>query len=252
MADTNNNDNSLYCEDGMNKNTYKLLFEDNDGITEDVQSREILMISHTIQEYTKWHEKLMLYNMLRFFFKNKFVDMSDIKYDPETKEYKYVYNGEVYTFDILSKYIQGDDNNFISKFINNYKVNKELHSKDRYGKCHGNSILLAEQLDNSKILTGYITFGKYKVLHSVVVANKKGVPLVYDWTQNLIMPLDEYRKIYNIVVIEEVDSKDMLNDLPKLKGTKITDKEYLTFRSEIINDLERNEEIFNNNNNKNK
>ena len=250
MADTNTNDNSLYRKDGMNKNTYKLLFEDNDGITEDVQSSEFLMLLHTIQEYTKWHEKLMLYNMLRFFFKNKYIDMSDIKYDPETKEYKYVYNGEVYTFDILSKYIQCDDNNFILKFINNYKVNKELHSEDRYGKCHCNSILLAKQLDDSKILTGYINVGNYKVLHSVVVANKKGVLLVYDWTQNLIMPLDEYRKIFNFVVIEEVGSKVMLNDLSKLYDISMTDKVYLTFRDEIINDLGKNEEIFNNNKNK--
>ncbi len=250
MADINTNDNSLYREDGMNKNTYKLLFEDHDEINDDAQSREFLMLWHTIREYTKWHEKLMLYNMLRFFFKNKYIDMSDIKYDPETKEYKYVYNGEVYTFDILSKYIKGDEDNFLLKFINNYKVNKELHSEERYGKCHRNSILLAEQLEGSKILTGYINVGNYKVLHSVVVANKKGVLLVYDWTQNIIMPLDEYKKICNLVVIEEVDSKVMLEDLSKLYGTSMTDKVYLTFRDEIIKDLERNQEIFNNKKNK--
>ncbi len=243
MADNN----TLYREDGINKNTFKLLFSDDELGENQSTTKEMLIIRNTICEYTIWHEKIAFYKVLKFFFKNEYVDLKSIKYDSKTKEYKYVHNNEEYTFDILSKYIEGiTQKNFLAQLISNHKVNKELHSKARYGRCHHNSLLLAEQLKDSKILTGYATFGIKKILHSVVVkTNKQGIPTVYDWTQNLIMPLDDYKRLVNFVEVSEVDREDMLNDLSLIIGTDIVDKVYLTFRDEIISDMHRNEEIFN-------
>ena len=248
---TENNDDSLYREDGINKNTYKVLFEDNNNLDKsERQSDEMFILWNTIQEYTKWHQKLVFHRLLSRLFKDRFIDLDDIEYDKEIDEYKYVYNGQEYTFDILSKYIKGyNGSNLIKQVVNDIKVKKELHSEDRYGKCHSNSILLAQDLEGSKILTGYMTVGKRKVLHSVVIKNnKKGKPIVFDWTENLIISLDSYKQMVDFVEIDEVDSKDILADLSRLQGTNIDVKAYLTFRNELINDTKKNEEIFGNRN----
>ena len=250
MAEKNifeGNDN-LYREDGINKNTYELLFHVPESEKIQNINKEDLITKNTIFEYTKVHEKIIFYKILNFIFKNEYVDFDNIKYDSETKEYKYLKNGEEYTFDILSKYVKGiDQKNFLAQLINNYEVNKELHSNARYGRCHYNAILMSEQLKNSKILTGFATFGNHKVLHSIVLKkDKKGIEVVYDWTQNLLIPFDDYKRLVNFEEITTVDREDLLNDLLLMEGTNMIDKVYLTFRDELISDMKRNEEIFKN------
>ena len=116
-----NSKKSKYNESGINKHTYDLIFSDYHNIPKEERmpidnSRAITLI----QSYTKFREKGIFNRLLKLVFEKKHkVDFSKIKFNEETKEYEYKFNGEVYTFDKLSNKIENKD------------IKKELESKKK-------------------------------------------------------------------------------------------------------------------------
>ncbi len=118
---------------------------------------------------------------------------------------------------------------------------KELESDNRKGKCHLRSMDLSLNFENSKILTGIIHFGKRKSLHSVLLTNEGNI---IDWTRNLVTDKDTFYKIYNFILISEVDTLNLENDMKVLGQLDIDSKVFLTFRDELMKDVELNKNLF--------
>ena len=223
-----------YVNGGINKNTFDLLYGSRIVDKSKQQSSSKYKAFLTIREYTLQQQKNIFLKILQFVFKQ--IDSRNIKFDEKTNEYTYSHNGVEYTFDMISKYA-GDA-----------EVIKELLSRDRDGKCNKGSIVLASSINGAQIATGYIVVKKYKVLHSVVLVNdqEKGL-LVLDWTENLIMPFKQYKDLFNFNVLSSIDGKQVLPDLERLQELgldKLDTYTYLTFKDELMRDVERNEEIF--------
>ena len=220
-----------YVNGGINKNTYKLLFEDSVVDASERQNIEKIKTWTVIQEFTMEKQKEKFCNELNFAHTINPNNFGILTFDNETKKYKYTHNDIEYTFDILSNY------------INDPELRKELLSNERYGKCNNRSIILANTIKGSKLATGYITIGANKVLHTVVLAtrNLDNVLLVYDWTENLIMPFEQYKDMVGFNVITIIDASKVEPDFEKLEGIGIDTKSYLVFRNELMHDLEETE-----------
>lgn len=129
----------------------------------------------------------------------------------------------------------------------------------RQGKCHNDSIIFGtKMLDsynvNNQIVTGYIYYGsdKSKYIHTWNEFNMSGKNYVLDYTCNIIMNKDGYyllRHIKEKDIISKINIEDILKDHLKIiqisKGKECIDyKTYLTCRDEIMKDLEKNNDIF--------
>lgn len=229
------NSKNLYREDGINKNTYDLLFKDYDNIADDeMMKQDVFNGWLTIQQFTMLQHKKIIFGLAKIVLKNKGIDLNNIKYDEENKEYVYIEREKKYTFDILSNYVEGKENI------------KELQSNRRYGKCHSRSVAAAAYMEEAKVISGYVVTGNKKYLHSIIVKeSSKGIIMAYDWTQNIIMPYEQYKDIHQFEELAEVNSEVILNDLTKvLRGLDLGIKPYLFFRDELLQDTKKNEEIF--------
>ena len=99
-------------------------------------------------------------------------------------------------------------------------------------------------LPKGAILTGCIKKSYGKFLHSVVEIEKQGKPYIIDYTKNLIMPKEQYFKLTNFEEIERISDEEFFSDLVATLQLDLSQKEYLTFRSEIMNDLKKNMFLF--------
>jgi len=212
---------------GVNVNTYNMLFGDRHNIPFEkwtpYEDLEALVI---IDKFTRVDRKNTFNKALNSM--NK--ELKRITYNQETKLYEYNYQGTHYTFKKLSDCIPDKE------------IKKELTSKKRYGKCHHRSLRLAPSIKNSKVTTGYITIGKDKIFHSVVEYPRKDKTIVLDWTKNLYMEKEEYRKLFNFEELSSFEGAKVLEDQEGLMGEligSITIKAYVLFRNEIANEIEK-------------
>ena len=221
----------VYHYEGINNNTFDLLFADYDHIDEkDCQSKEYFYLFYIINEYTTHVHQRIIKRLFHLGYSSKKRYLNDIKYDKKSKRYYVSINDERFDFDILSKYLAGRNSK------------RELNDANkRAGECHTKSICSAAVIKDSSIMTGYMTVDDMKVLHSVVLKkNPSGVLEALDWTQNLIMPYDQFRKLFNFQELNEVPGSVIEPDLKRIRGLGIDSKAYLTFRDEIIKDVKRN------------
>lgn len=175
-GDLMKNKQSKYDQIGINKNTYEILFNDYDNISANKKSLENSYIITMIEHYTRFREKSIFRKLLKIFFENYYkLDFSKIKFNEETHDYEYEFNGEIYNF------------NKISRLIENKKVIKELESKRRYGQCHEKSLEQSLTLSKADIVTGYIKRFQGKYLHSVVETSIGKEIYIIDYTKNIIM-----------------------------------------------------------------
>ena len=218
---------SKYNESGINNNTYKVLFSDYHDIPEEEQpDLEKSYIISVIQLYTRFREKSIFSKILKLNFEKKYkIDFSKIKFNKENQNYEYEFQGEVYTFDKLSKK------------INDKNIKKELESKKRYRKCHLKSAEIATSLPKSCILTGYVKRYDGKCLHSIVEIEKEDGKYIIDYTKNIIMPKEQYVKLTEF---EELESISDLEYLEYIQRLEINGKVLLTFGREIFKELEKN------------
>ena len=230
--------NSKYEKSGINKSTYDLLFSDYYNIPEKERAPiENNYIMAVIQSYTRFREKGVFSKLLKLAFEKKYkIDFSKIKFNEETKEYEYEFNGEVYTFDRLSNKLENEN------------IKKELESKRRCGKCHLESIELAIAQPEAYILTGYVKSFDGKFLHSIVEIETKKGKYIIDYTKNVIMPKEEYVKLTCFEEIERISDMEYLQHVQKIQSfsniSKLNLKVYTTFGKEIAKELEKNSFMF--------
>ena len=221
-----------YNKEGINKNTYDLLFSDKDNIRErDKEERLRDYILYIIETYTRFREKSIFISLIKKYFgaKTKF-DFSQIVWNEEKREYEFEFLGEKYTF------------NKISNSINDKKAKKELESEKRYGNCHVAAMGMAVGMKDDNILTGYINMCGGRYLHSVIetIDGK-----IIDWTRNLVMQKEEYIKLTGFRTLESIKSEELLEMLSKVFDRNIVDSKVMSvFGKELLNDIKRNPDIF--------
>ena len=231
---------NLKCEDGslrvdgINSNTYNLLFCDYHNLPQkDQGSYENLVVMRTVELFTKLEEKRIFTKLLKLFYKNKIIDINKITFNDETKQYEYRDNNLVINFDKIS-------NHFEDK-----KLIEELTSEAREGKCHARTVELSPYIDGSKIVTGYITIGKNKVLHSVIEYEYNGETIILDWTKNLKITKKQYIKLTKFVEFSSLDGRKVIDEIDNIfSKIDISAKAYLVFRDELMRDIEKNLLIF--------
>lgn len=219
-----------YDESGININTYKLLYgAAKDEI--DISDKNIKMLM-TIDTFTKILHKKLLKRIIELNkVKNIGIELDNIKYNKETNMYEYIDDDIKVPFKVFSDQIIDASKGVI----------KELESDNRKGRCHERSMDLSLNFENSKILTGIIHFGKRKSLHSVLLTNDGNI---IDWTRNMITDKDTFYKIYNFILISEVDTSHLEDDMKILGQLDIDSKVFLTFRDELMKDVELNKNLF--------
>ena len=225
------NKNSKYNESGINNNTYNLLFSDYDNIPKEEQpALEKSYIISVIQLYTRFREKSIFSKILKLNFERKYkIDFSKIKFNEENQNYEYEFQGEVYTFDKLSKK------------INDKNIKKELESEKRYRNCHLKSVEIATSLPKSCILTGYVKRYNGKFLHSIVEIEKEDGKYIIDYTKNIIMPKEQYVKLTEFEELESISDLEYLEYIQRLENILgLNGKVLLTFGREIFKELEKN------------
>ena len=110
-----------------------------------------------------------------------------------------------------------------------------LNAKKRSGLCHYQSVSYLNSWGN-KIVTGYVddTIASQRDVHSWIETDIN----VIDYSKNLVISKDDYYRLLNPEVINEI-TKDELNcDIELLRNFSfLSCKFYCLFRDEIINDL---------------
>lgn len=220
--------------DGINSNTYNLLFCGYHNLPEkDQGSYENLVVMRNIELFTKLEEKRIFTKLLKLFRKNEIIDINKITFNDETKQYEYRDNNLVINFDKIS-------NHFEDK-----KLIEELTSEARERKCHARAVELSPYIYGSKIVTGYITIGKSKVLHSVIEYEYNGETIILDWTKNLKITKKQYIKLTKFVEFSSLDGRKVIDEIDNIFAKiDISAKAYLVFRDELMRDIEKNQLIF--------
>lgn len=146
----------------------------------------------------------------------------------------------------------------IGTFFPDLKVEKALKDKSkRKGDCHFQSILYSRVLNErfgieNDVVTAnvYPLANQNKYLHSWNEFEKNGEKFVLDYTWNAVMNQEGYyglnhiNKIISRISCVEV-AKDMTGNVAKqMEALGITLKTYVTCRNEIMRDLEKNRDIF--------
>lgn len=233
-TENNKRENVEPREDGINNNTFKLLFEDKENLPKEERgTHENAIAFDTIDLFTKLQEKRIFTKLLKMIYKHKGIDLDNIRFNRKTKQFEYRNGDKIITFDKLSNHFE--DN----------KVKKELMSNKRYGKCHSKSITIAPYIKKSKIVTGYITLENTKILHSVIEYDEKNKTMVLDWTRNLYISKEQYVELTKFVELSSFDGAKVIDDMKKLIGNlDLGVKPYVVFRDELMKDMERNPHIF--------
>lgn len=219
---------------GINNNTYNLLFGDYDNLLEEEQvSYESSKAFDTIDRFTKLQEKKIFTKLLKLFYKNTVIDLDKITFNCQKKQYEYKNNNLIITFDKLSNFF--DDKDLI----------KELTSNKRYGKCHIRAIGISQKIEGSRIVTGYITVGNHRVLHSIIEYEHDGKTIVLDWTKNLKIDKKQYIELTKFVELSSFEGEKFIDDSKIIsEDLNIGVKTYVVFRDELIADIQRNPHIF--------
>lgn len=221
-------------DDGINNNTYNLLFGDYDNLPENEQgSYENINAFATIDCFTKLQEKKIFTKLLKLFYKNTIINLDKITFNEDTKQYEYKNNDLVINFDKISNYFEDKD------------LIKELTSKKRYNKCHSRSINIAPSIENSKIVTGYITFLDKKFLHSIIEYEHEDKTIVLDWTRNLKITKEQYIELTKFVELSSFEGRNVIDDIDIIfRNLNMGAKTYVVFRDELIKDIQKNKHLF--------
>ena len=223
-----------YHYEGINNNTYNLLYGDYFGIdAAEVQKLEYFFVYYVMNLYTTQTHQRAIRRLLHIKYTRDLKELNNVNYDKKNKLFFIEVDNEKFYFDLLSNH------------ISSLEAKKELNDlKKRAGECHSRSIQTVTSIGDSSIMTGFMTVDDMKVLHSIVLKkNSDDSMLAIDWTQNIVMPYDQFKKLFSFKEINEVPGEYISPDLKKIGGLGIDVKAYLTFRDEIINDIKKNEAI---------
>ena len=206
-------------KDGINNNTYNLLFSDVFYNVDDEYLNDTAVIIENFTMLNEIDRLIVLTQSDMFKYKNK----------------TYTYNDgeEEYTFSLLEDLFEDDETKRI------------LHSPERYGSCHHASVGMCLNLPhkNSKILTGYINYSDCRILHSVYYYEEDGMEIIYDYTKNIMMRKDEYFRLTNFKLINEIEREKLIEDKNFICNSNISVKAYMVFRDEMMRDIKKNEKV---------
>lgn len=223
-----------YMDDGINNNTYKLLFEDVDNLPENERGTHTNAIALTIIErFTKLQEKRIFTRLLKMIYKKLNIDLNKITFNEDIKQFEYRDNDKVITFDRLSDYIQ-DEN-----------LKKELISDKRDKNCHLRTVNIAPSIKDSRIVTGYERIENSRNLHSIIEYNVDDKTIVLDWTRNLHISKEQYVELTKFVELTYFYGREVIDDFELILGNlNIGLKPYAIFREELMRDIKKNPQIF--------
>lgn len=219
---------------GMNINTYNLLFDDiNNKMSDKKGSCESLNALCVISKFTKFDDIKIYCLMAGMYETIDDYDFRTISWSDELNSFIYQKGNFKIPFNLLSDFMTHED------------VKKELTSDERIHKCHEKSILLASIYPNFRIITGYIYLEKQRMLHSVIEYDDNEGTIILDWTKNLRMLKEDYIRLTNLRVIETIEGYDVKNDITgPIIQMGMDFKTYCAFRPEIVKELKKNNSIF--------
>lgn len=219
---------------GMNINTYNLLFDDiNNKISDKKGSCESLNALCVISKFTKFDDIKIYCLMAGMYETIDDYDFRAISWSDELNSFIYQKGNFKIPFNLLSDFMTHED------------VKKELTSDERLHKCHEKSILLASIYPNFRIITGYVYLEKQRMLHSVIEYDDNEGTIILDWTKNLRMLKEDYIRLTNLRVIETIEGYDVKNDITgPIIQMGMDFKTYCAFRPEIVKELKKNNSIF--------
>ena len=134
-----------------------------------------------------------------------------------------------------------DIENFSKSLI---EAKKDLHSNKRFGYCHTHSCGLAYSIEDAYVVTGYLKIRWTKVLHLIVEFNHNNETYILDWTRNVRMLKSDYYKMTDFEEVARFKADSVEDDMSYAGPLKLGSKVYVTFRDEIISDLEKNKTLF--------
>lgn len=219
---------------GMNINTYNLLFDDiNNKMSDKKGSCESLNDLCVISKFTKFDDIKIYCLMAGMYETIDDYDFRTISWSDELNSFIYQKGNFKIPFNLLSDFMTHED------------VKKELTSDERIHKCHEKSILLASIYPNFRIITGYVYLEKQRMLHSVIEYDDNEETIILDWTKNLRMLKEDYIRLTNLRVIETIEGYDVKNDITgPIIQMGMDFKTYCAFRPEIVKELKKNNSIF--------
>lgn len=219
---------------GMNINTYNLLFDDiNNKMSDKKGSCESLNALCVISKFTKFDDIKIYCLMAGMYETIDDYDFRTISWSDELNSFIYQKGNFKIPFNLLSDFMTHED------------VKKELTSDERIHKCHEKSILLASIYPNFRIITGYVYLEKQRMLHSVIEYDDNEETIILDWTKNLRMLKEDYIRLTNLRVIETIEGYDVKNDITgPIIQMGLDFKTYCAFRPEIVKELKKNNRVF--------
>lgn len=219
---------------GMNINTYNLLFDDiNNKMSDKKGSCESLNALCVISKFTKFDDIKIYCLMAGMYETIDDYDFRTISWSDELNSFIYQKGNFKIPFNLLSDFMTHED------------VKKELTSDERIHKCHEKSILLASIYPNFRVITGYVYLENQRMLHSVIEYDDNEETIILDWTKNLRMLKEDYIRLTNLRVIETIEGYDVKNDITgPIIQMGMDFKTYCAFRPEIVKELKKNNSIF--------
>ena len=224
----------VLISNGMNINTYNLLFDDiNNKISDKKGSCESLNALCVISKFTKFDDIKIYCLMAGMYETIDDYDFRTISWSDELNSFIYQKGNFKIPFNLLSDFMTHED------------VKKELTSDERLHQCHEKSIILASIYPNFRIITGYVYLEKQRMLHSVIEYDDNEETIILDWTKNLRMLKEDYIRLTNLRVIETIEGYDVKNDITgPIIQMGMDFKTYCAFRPEIVKELKKNNSIF--------
>ncbi|MCI9434491.1 MAG: hypothetical protein HFI86_04400 [Bacilli bacterium] len=220
-----------YTHEGINYNTFKLLFETKSEATIDMQLSEGLYQADRLSYYQHTFINNIVYNLILnpIFYPNIHWHLNNT--------YTYTSKEEKFAFRLLDRYL-----NKIIKNNNYIKENLLFEQKycGRAGTC-SYSIILACYLENSKLVIGNMPCKNgEKVLHRFVQVEHNGQNYILDIAKNLIMKKDDYYRISQFEELGTIDSTDLRAIYNFCLEARLCDHTAIIsmFGKEILNELD--------------
>lgn len=240
----------------MNKN-YELLFKKDEIKGKELSQKYLEFIWAKIENIdNKFENNTNLYSEENLIF-STIINLCDANISETTKKSeisKFQYSDIIRDYDI-------NKNGLINILTDNCSISairlsgniKEI-SNIKYYSSKGNNyeslIMLSKNLKrDNKIVTGYIynESDKIKQVHSWIEFKKAKKDYIIDYKNNLIMNKAGYYFLKHVEKINEISSnylkedEYLFNEFNQILNLK--EQEYLTFRDEIMKDLEKNKQL---------
>lgn len=230
---------SKYTEDGININTYQLIFNEKANYNNEC-SIEIETIDRSSFYDRRWHLRIFVPFMQIATMCIYHVNYFHIHKNIGKKGYTYRNQNMKFSFDYLEKYLKKilkDEDPYVRK-----EMVWDLKHNLRRSCCYYISMIIAANLKNSAYVTGLIPYEDGTThLHSFVEYNG----YVIDYTKNLIIPKEIYYQLLHVKELARINQQNVSEVYNLLLENRIlnTARYLATFGNEIVRDLKKNPQL---------